>query len=205
MNTLKIKITTNFEFCKFGGVFKNCFEMENFYHRPIKCQACEAQSNITPWVIPHYIRKIEFLSIPQYPVGTFKLRCNCPYCRKRKFEYGIKLDSEIRTQPPEIKLIKFNPYEQPELNLKMKLCAESRKWNRETNVRTYPNLSYGDYSNFSTKISGRIYDGRHDWFVKNVYCKKFRWYTQYLKEKVIGQPGAKDVRGYIIELLDEEI
>jgi len=110
------------------------------------------------------------------------------------------------TPSPEHKTLKFNIFEIPKLDPDLKLCVESEIWNQVKNVKNYPKLKYGRLSNISIKLPGTIWPNvEHDWITYNEYCKKLEWYPQYLKERVMGKPGSKDIRAYVMEILDEEL
>lgn len=89
----------------------------------------------------HRARQICFRRSPLYPKGTFKLKCECLFCHKKKTELGLvrpksyfQFHKTKITHPNNLSIAnKFN------------ICFEARRWNNESNVRKYRKLQNGCY------------------------------------------------------------
>lgn len=128
LQTIKIIISTEGKLCEKG------FSGEQ---RRI-CEACMAY----PEIRRHRVRKVNFRTTPIYPKNTFKIKCECLYCHKRKSELGLLRPSFY------YQFYKTKIYHPTDLSSasKFNICFEARKWNEEKNVKKYANLKYGRWS-----------------------------------------------------------
>lgn len=125
LNTIKLIVTTEGKPCRKG------FSGES---RKV-CEACLAFSDIEH----HIDRKVQFRTTPVYPLGTYKLKCECLFCHKKKTELGLvrptsyfQFYKTLVTHPTDLSVAN-----------KFKICFEARRWNTETNVHKYRKLTNG--------------------------------------------------------------
>lgn len=125
LQTVKLIITTEGKLCKKG------FSGES---RKV-CEVCLAFKDIEH----HRDRKVQFRTVPTYPPGTFKLKCECLFCHKKKTELGLvrpvsyfQFHKTLVTHPTDLSIAN-----------KFKICFEARRWNAETNVHRYRKLTNG--------------------------------------------------------------
>lgn len=89
----------------------------------------------------HKKRKVYFRKIPKYPTSTFRIRCECFYCHKKKIDLGLKTN-KFYWQFFKKKVFHPEPEDIP-LETKFKMCFEARRWNQVQDVRKYRRMEYG--------------------------------------------------------------